>query len=128
MYGRYGSDRLNNAILILSVIFGLISIVVSGVAELIFSLLQLMMLALWAMRAFSRNFYNRRRENERFGYYWNISKKKFSPVSAFFKRLADRKHKYFKCPGCGSRLRVPRGRGVITVTCPVCKNKFDKKS
>ena len=128
MYGRYGNDQLNNAILIASVVFGLISVAVSGIADLIFGLLQLIALVLWALRAFSKNPYNRRRENDNFLRIWYKAKNRFSGVSGFFKRLGDRQHKYFKCPNCKSRLRVPRGRGNITVTCPRCRNKFDKKS
>lgn len=36
-------------------------------------------------------------------------------------------HKYFLCPNCKQTVRVPRGRGQITITCPKCKQKFDKK-
>ena len=33
-----------------------------------------------------------------------------------------------KCPGCGARLRVPRGKGKIMITCPNCKKEFVKKT
>ena len=128
MYGRYGMDQLNNALLLLGVVFGFLSIIFGGVAELIFMLLQFMTLALWAMRAFSKNHFQRRTENQKFLVFWNKNKGKLNGVSAFFKRLSDREHRYFKCPNCKSRLRVPRGRGMITITCPKCRNKFDKKS
>lgn len=52
-------------------------------------------------------------------------KKPFADASV---RRKDKEHKYFKCPKCKARLRVPKGRGRITVTCPRCGNKFDKKS
>jgi hypothetical protein len=86
------------------------------------------LLAFWAMRAFSRNIGMRRFENQKFLAIRNRLKMKFKGVSSAFSRLKDRKHKYFKCPKCKSRLRVPRGRGLITVTCPRCNNRFDKKS
>ena len=127
MYGRYGNDLLNNALLIIGCVFGLLSIIFGGIAELIFMLLQFMSYGLWAMRAFSKNIFQRRAENQKFIVFWNKTKVKFNGVSAFFKRLSDREHRYFKCPNCKTRLRVPRGRGLITVTCPKCKNKFDKK-
>lgn len=34
-------------------------------------------------------------------------------------------HKIVTCPKCGSKLRVPRGKGTIKVTCPKCKNGFN---
>lgn len=127
MYGRYGVDHLNNAIMIVALAFGISTWFVSGIADAVLSLIQMLLLALWFMRAFSRNIYKRREENNRFLLLWGKLKQRFKGVSAFFSRLADRKHKYFKCEKCKSRLRVPRGRGNITVTCPRCKHKFDKK-
>ncbi len=128
MMGRYGNDQLNFAVLVLSLMFSLVSFFTGGAVGLVFWLLQLILIAFWAMRAFSRNIYQRQKENFVFMTFWNKLKKRFSGVTAFFKRLADRKHKYFKCPKCSSRLRVPRGRGSITVTCPRCRHQFDKKS
>ena len=40
----------------------------------------------------------------------------------------DKEHVYFKCPGCGQQLRVPRGKGKITVTCRGCGASFQEKS
>ena len=128
LMGRYGNDHLNFALMLISLIFGICTFFTYGIGDLICSMLQLMVLAVWCMRAFSRNIYKRRAENAVFLRFWSKVKKFFHPVSAFFARLADRRHKYFKCPNCKSRLRVPRHRGKITVTCPRCKNKFDKKS
>lgn len=128
MQGRYGNDQLNIAILVVTLVLGLCSVAARGVVYIIFALLQFSLLAVWALRAFSRNFYNRRKENDVFLRIWNPVKKRFKGVPAFFKRLSDRQHKYFKCPKCKSRLRVPRGRGSITVTCPRCRERFDKKS
>jgi len=28
------------------------------------------------------------------------------------------------CPNCPTRLRIPIGKGKITITCPNCKNQF----
>ncbi len=128
MYGRYGNDQLNNFILIVALAVGLLSMFFRGTLNIALYVLQVMLLGLWALRAFSRNHYGRRKENMGFLALRNKARPWFNCVSAFFKRLADRQHKYFKCPQCKSRLRVPRGRGNITVTCPRCKNRFDKKS
>ena len=40
---------------------------------------------------------------------------------------ADRAHAHFPCPDCGQSLRIPRVSGEITVTCPKCGAKFDKR-
>ena len=39
-----------------------------------------------------------------------------------------RQYKYFLCPQCAQRLRVPRGKGKIRVTCTHCGNVFEMKS
>lgn len=128
LYGRYGNDQLNVALLILTLVFGLVSMFAPGYLGAAFALIQLIGIVFWMLRAFSRNHYKRRKENEVFLRFWNGVKSRFRGVSAFFNRVKDRKHKYFKCPLCKSRLRVPRGRGSITVTCPRCKHRFDEKS
>ena len=126
--GRYGNDQLNFAIVLCALVFGLLTVFTKGIADLVFSLIQWMLLVTWALRAFSKNHYNRQKENQSFLRLWSSAKKKFSAVGAFFTRVSDREHKYFKCPNCKARLRVPKGRGEITVTCPCCRNRFDKKS
>ena len=38
-----------------------------------------------------------------------------------------RKYKFYKCPQCAVVLRLPKGAGVIEITCPKCGKKFIKK-
>ena len=45
-----------------------------------------------------------------------------------FSKNFSKRYNDFKCPNCKQELRVPRGRGEITVTCPKCKQSFDRKS
>lgn len=70
-------------------------------------------LAIW--RIFSRDTARRYEENERF--------------RQFFSRIKGRKQFcYFKCPACKTRVRVPRGKGKIRITCPSCREAFVKKT
>lgn len=39
-----------------------------------------------------------------------------------------RTYRYLICPQCSQRLRVPRGKGKIRVTCIKCRNQFVAKS
>ena len=42
---------------------------------------------------------------------------------------ASRKvYHYYRCPQCHQKLRVPRGRGRIQISCPRCGTQFIKKS
>ena len=115
MAGRYGTDRLNMVILCTGLFVSLLSVWSKSVKwDLIFMLLSygLMIWAIW--RSLSRNTYARYQENRKF--------------LQFFDRLKDRKNKYFDCPKCHQQLRVPRGKGKISITCPRCKEKFIRKT
>lgn len=41
---------------------------------------------------------------------------------------SDAEHRIFRCPQCDQRVRVPRGRGKIAITCPKCGHEFIKRS
>lgn len=115
MAGRYGTDKLNMYILGAGVLVCLVCMVIH--APLVNLLLTLLSygLMIWALfRCFSRNTYRRYQENRRF--------------LIFLDRLKDRDHRYFECPKCHQGVRVPRGKGKISITCPKCREKFVKKT
>lgn len=43
-------------------------------------------------------------------------------------QTCDREHKYFRCPNCGQMLRVPKGKGKISISCRNCGTTFQKKT
>lgn len=115
MAGRYGTDRLNMAILGAGLIASLLSVISTsaGLNMLLFVISYGLMI--WAiLRSLSRNTYKRYQENRKF--------------LQFFDRLKDRQHRYFDCPKCHQMVRVPRGKGKIAITCPRCREKFVKKT
>ena len=115
MMGRYGTDRLNMAILCTGLVISLLSVFsTSAVLTLVFFVLSYGLM-IWAIcRSLSRNTYKRYQENRKF--------------LQFFDRLKDRQHRYFDCPKCHQMVRVPRGKGKIAITCPSCREKFVKKT
>ena len=115
MMGRYGTDRLNMAILGVGLAASLLSVFFRATAlDLVFFVLSYGMM-FWAIfRSLSRNTYKRYQENRKF--------------LQIFGRLKDRQHRYFDCPKCRQMVRVPRGKGKISITCPRCKEKFVKKT
>ena len=122
MYGRYGNDALNlflvGAYLVLYLVY-----LFTGFLPLYALTLVLIFWALFRM--LSRNAPRRRAENARF-------LKVAGPAIQWFhlRRTIhrDKQHRYFRCPSCGQQLRVPRGKGKITVTCRSCGAVFQEKS
>jgi hypothetical protein len=115
MMGRYGSDKLNMWILGAGFICSILSVFIplAGV-QLVLSACSTVLL-IWAIfRMFSRNTYKRYQENRRF--------------LAMLERIKDKNHRYFRCPRCRQQVRVPKGKGKIMITCPKCKEKFQKKT
>ncbi len=122
LYGRYGTDKLNLALLIFGLILSLIGTLVFWPVTLLADALYI-----WALfRTFSRNIPARQREYAAFLRFW-------SPIESWLRarkeRFSQRKqYKYFKCPNCRQELRAPRGRGKIEVTCQKCHNVFRTKT
>ena len=115
MMGRYGTDRLNMAILGVGLAASLLSVFIKApTLNLVLFLLSYGMM-FWAIfRSLSRNTYKRYQENRKF--------------LQMYDRLRDREHRYFDCPKCKQMVRVPRGKGKISITCPRCREKFVKKT
>ena len=115
MAGRYGTDRLNMVILCAGLVASLLSVwTQSRGLNLIFFLLSYGLM-IWAIfRSLSRNTYKRYLENRKF--------------LQLINRVKDRQNRYFDCPKCRQVVRVPRGKGKISITCPRCKEKFVRKT
>ena len=109
--GRYGVDQLSLAILVLDLILCLVG---TFTRNGWLNLLAYIPMVLVLYRMLSKNTYRRYQENRRF--------------LQLVDRIKDRKNRYFKCPKCKQLVRVPRGKGEISITCPRCKEKFVKKT
>ena len=123
MAGRTGMDQLCIALIILALILNIFSRLFSFA---VLSLLALAVLIAALVRFFSKRTAKRIEENRHFTDLWYRIKGSFS---AWFDRLRQsRDYKFFTCPGCRNRLRVPRGKGRIQITCPKCGQRFDGRS
>ncbi len=121
MLGRRGIDTLGIALLAGYLVFNLLSSFFYGnwILYSVLSLVALVCLVFFLLRFFSRNLGKREAENRKFQKFWNSTRARFR----------DRKtHVFFKCPACKNTLRVPKGRGNVTVTCPVCREQIRKKT
>lgn len=123
MIGRYGNDTLNRVLFACCCVFIILNCFLHWS---LLSLLTLLLLAVCYFRMFSRNIRARYLENQKFLTVWQPVRQKAYQAK---QRFADRKtHRYYRCPQCRKRLRVPRGKGKIQITCPYCQKQFIKKT
>ena len=123
MIGRYGTDGLNQFLSIASLVLLLIAII-SRVS--LFTYLGVALLIFCYYRTFSRNISKRTEENYKF---YTLKDRVDNKFKGWKEQWANRKvYHYYRCPQCRQKLRVPRGRGRIQISCPRCGTQFIKKS
>lgn len=120
LYGRNGFDDIAKLTIILSVVFLLIGgFVPFVIPRLIISLISWALLIYSYFRVLSKNVYKRVQENKKYLGAINMTKTRWQQRKT---------HKFYRCKKCKTWLRVPKGRGKITITCVKCGNKFDRKT
>lgn len=123
MAGRYGMDQLSSAL----VMFAFVLVLISSFTKLqIIYLVSVVFMILAYYRVFSRNINKRILENKKF-------LDGIRPITSFFKTsvnmFKDRKdYKHFRCNVCKQIIRIPKGKGRVSITCPKCKNKMIRKA
>ncbi|HML68770.1 MAG TPA: zinc ribbon domain-containing protein [Clostridia bacterium] len=146
---RRGLDELNRTMLIAALVLSIIGMIVSqsiGWLRMVLSLLSGALLVLIVIRMMSKNFNKRNQENMKYLTYETAVKDWFrrtfrakGKAGAYQAPRAKRagknptwaelkQYKYLICPQCAQRLRVPRGKGRIRVTCTNCSNVFETRS
>ena len=122
MWGRYGNDRFNQFLMIVA----LVCLALSFFGLRIFYVLALVLLVYAYYRMFSRDMSKRSAENQ---WYLRKEMKVRGWINGRKKAFAQRKdYRIFKCPKCGQKLRVPRGKGKIAIRCRKCGEEFIRKS
>ncbi|MCI6005997.1 MAG: hypothetical protein SOY73_07110 [Blautia sp.] len=128
MQGRNGVDNLSR--FTMGVAFAAIILAIfAGSGSFLGSLLDtigLLAIVYTYYRILSKDIPKRYEENQK---YLQMTDK----VRARFQReknmMQQRKtHHIYTCPGCGQKIRIPRGKGKIEIDCPKCHTKFVKKS
>ncbi|MBR5309571.1 MAG: hypothetical protein IKU42_00415 [Oscillospiraceae bacterium] len=122
MYGRNGTDMLSFALIIAGFVTYTLYVFIRF--PLIY-LLSLVFYGIALFRTLSKNIPARQKENQKFMQLWWKAKYKWSGLKADFEE--QKTYKHFKCPTCGQKIRIPRGRGKVEIRCPKCSTKFIKK-
>ena len=125
MSGRYGVDPFSQFLSTAALILVILGLFLPGPLRLL-GWLGWAALIYSYFRIFSRNIARRSAENR-----WFLEKR-----YAVQQRSGGAKPRFDqrkvcgspRCPHCRQQLRVPRGRGRISITCPKCGTTFIKKS
>ena len=123
MRGRYGMDQLSRfmmwagvAVLILNMFTGIPLLSTLVLADFI----------LIYVRMFSRNYAKMSAQNQKYLKLKYQAKQFIGDIPGWFRQ--KREYHVYRCPECGQKIRIPRGRGRIAITCPKCRNEFIRKS
>lgn len=121
--GRYGMDSLNRLIFVITLVLLIV---------MFFWPVRAVRLCFWILlvigyfRCFSRNIAARYGENQK---YLKATEKLRSGFRKKKYRFDQRKtYRFYKCPKCRQQVRVPKGKGKISIRCPKCGEQFVKKS
>lgn len=137
MYGRYGNDNLNRVLMWSAVLCALLSIFIFPE---FFTFLAYVLLISSIYRCMSRRHEDRYRENQAFLRLKGRVLSRFTGNKSYaggqynsgsqgsWYTTKDKTKKIFKCPNCRQKVRVPKGKGTIMITCPKCHTEFKKRT
>lgn len=123
MQGRYGVDQLAsflNALLLILIIGNLF--LGSRILELAVILLFIFSYA----RIFSRNHSRCYKQNQWFLDKTSGIRRIFAKEKAY--QTIRKDYHIYTCSQCKQKIKIPKGKGKIIVTCPKCGNEFKKRS
>lgn len=120
MVGRYGADELYHFLLKTYIVLIIINIFVGSK---VLSIIELGIIIYMFYRLFSKNCYQRRKENKK---YLEIKKSFLVPFTNIKRNIQDKDNVYKKCFHCKTTLKlpVPMKRGIKHAKCPNCKKRL----
>lgn len=133
--GRYGIDNLGYFLFFIALII---------IRDRYLSLVGGIVLGYAIYRVISKDIKKRKKELQKFDMIVNRIKPYFTSIFGIFKRyyiILKKKFDSYKirykqrmsyvfvtCSKCKKILRLPKNKGKLNVTCPICKNQFIKKT
>lgn len=123
MRGRYGVDSLGYFLMWITI--GVLFFNLFFRSSFL-NLLGTVFIVYTYFRMFSKNYVKRSSENT---WYLNHTKNIRRWIEKKKNRIKIRKtHKIYVCPSCKQKVKVPKGKGKIEITCPKCREKFIRRS
>lgn len=123
MMGRYGVDELNRFLMGITLVLIVLDLFVRS--HFLY-LLGVLCLILSYYRMLSKNIGRRVTENQKY------LRLEFKVREGFknqkFKWKQSRKFHIYQCPNCRQKIRIPRGKGKISIHCSKCGTDFIKHS
>jgi len=123
MNGRYGVDSLGYFLMWFTIAEILVNLFIES---RLLNALSFFLIIYSYFRMLSRNIAARKRENAFFLSMTAGAGRWIKRKRAFL--LLKRRYRVYKCSGCGQRVKIPKGKGKIEITCPKCMHKFIRRS
>lgn len=126
MAGRNGNDQFNLFLLVADMVLLLLAAIFSkSIGRLLYPIVFVLLVYIY-FRMFSRNLYKRSEEN---GKYMRMRYRFEAQMRLYKESWVQRKdYKFFTCPSCHAKLRVPRHKGKVKILCRKCGTSFFGKS
>ena len=129
MQGRYGVDDLSRftmGVALVLIILAMFANIFSRTVGSTLDILGVAAIVYAYIRIFSRNIQQRYAENQKFLQMMSKFRFSFNKEKDLMKQRKT--HHIYSCPGCGQKIRIPKGKGKIEIECPKCHTKFVKRS
>ena len=128
MQGRYGVDqfaKFTMGVALVSIVMAIFVNTGSSAGSLL-DMLGLVAIVYTYFRIFSRNISKRAQENQKYLSATAKLRQRLNKEKNMMKQRKD--YHIYTCPSCGQKVRIPRGKGKIEISCPKCHSKFVKRS
>lgn len=123
MSGRYGVDQLSKFMNVLVFVFLVLGIFFPKGSWLLAAMI---LIVCCYFRIFSKKTEKRAKENQLYLQLYNNAAEFFKKQKYYINQRKT--HHIYACPSCRQKIRIPRGKGKISIHCPKCGNDFIKKS
>lgn len=123
MYGRYGFDQFGRDLIWLGLFLTLIA---SFTRNGLLAILSYIPIIYALYRVFSKDIDKRTKEYLHYHEMFQKAKVKLKNYKLLL--IGSKTHKYFRCKNCRQIIRIPRGKGKVSISCPRCRNEFISKT